>query len=190
MLSLNYQYPPEMMKRLQILNKGKSDIRKIKPFNFIMVGTSMESRYQYRKDIKPYIPYTKDYYLTPYQEFIDYHTGEVMKGSRYWKPIDVIFQEYLGHPEAKFDGKIGKLEKKYIEVGQITYIGKESNKLEENDALGVGKDGYEIYENGEMIVRKKKDLAYMYSYAEAEGKGISRSTLKRWRKTDKTSTQN
>ncbi len=96
--------------------------------------------------------------------------------------MDLIFQEYLDHPKSKFEGNTGKLERMHIEVGQITYIGKESNKLEETDVLGVGKDGYEVYENGEMVIKKKKDLAYRYSYAEAERQGLSRSTLKRWRK--------
>jgi hypothetical protein len=79
-----------------------------------MIGTSMENHFYNRKDIKPTISYTKDYSLSPYEEFIDYHTEEKMKGARYWKPIDVIFQEYLDHPESKFDGTIGKLDRKEI----------------------------------------------------------------------------
>ena len=96
--------------------------------------------------------------------------------------MDVIFQDYLDRLGSKFDGNTGTLQRKNIEEGKITYIGKESNKLEETDVLGVGKNGYEIYENGEMVLQKKKDRACMYSYAEAEGIEISRSTLKSWRK--------
>ena len=72
-------------------------------------------------------------------------TGEIMKGARYWKPMDVIFHEYLDHPESKFDGDTGILQRKNIQVSQIRYIGKESNRLEETDVIGVGKDGYEVY---------------------------------------------
>ncbi len=133
------------MKRFKILNEWKPYSHQIKPFNFIIIETSMESRQHNRKDIKPTIPYLKDYSMAPYKEFIDYHSGEVMKGARYWKPMDVIFQEYLDHPESKFDGHTGILQRKHILVSQIRYIGKESNRLEETDVMGLGQDGYEVY---------------------------------------------
>jgi len=110
-----------------------------------MVGTAMDSRQYNRKDIKPTILFMRDYNLAPYKEFIDYYTGDVMNGARYWKPMDIIFQEYLNHSESKFEGHNGTLERKHILVSQIRYIGKESNRLEETDVMEVGKDGYEVY---------------------------------------------
>lgn len=40
-------------------------------------------------------------------------------------------------------------------MDEIIHIGKESNKLEESDVLGVGKDGYQIYDEDNGFLTDK-----------------------------------
>jgi hypothetical protein len=76
------------------------------------------------------IPFTKNYREAPYKPFIDYHTGEWMKGIQYWKSMEEVFWDFYTHPESKFDEETSILERKHLQVGSILHIGKESNKLE------------------------------------------------------------
>jgi len=46
--------------------------------------------------------------------------------------------EYANHPESKFDGDIGVLERKHIVADSVIYIGKEANNIDEQ-ALDVKK---------------------------------------------------
>ena len=149
---------PEIMKRMKMLNKGKDYLHQIKPFNFVIVGTARENRKHTLEDIKPLIPYTKNYHEAPYKSFIEYHTGEWMQGIQYWKSMEEVFWDYYTHPESKFDGDMGILERKHLQVGTIIHMGKESNKLEESDILGVKPNNYERYDTS--IVTDLTKLKY------------------------------
>ncbi|WMW23199.1 hypothetical protein RE476_05045 [Methanolobus mangrovi] len=46
--------------------------------------------------------------------------------------------EYANHPEPKFDGDVGILERRHVYADSVIYIGKESNNIEEQ-ALDVKK---------------------------------------------------
>ena len=94
-----------------------------------------------------------------------------MKGIQYWKSMEEVFWDYYTHIESKCDGDTGILERKHLQVGSIIHIGKESNKLEESDVLGVGKDGYERYDTSivtdlsklkEIIIHLKPKMAERY----------------------------
>ncbi len=169
---------PEIMKRIKMLNKGKDYLHQIKPFNFVIVGTARENRKHTLEDIKPLIPYTKKYHEAPYKPFIEYHAGEWMKGIQYWKSMEEVFWDYYTHPESKFDGDIGILKRKHLQVGSIIHIGKESNKLEESDVLGVGKNGYERYDTSiVMDLTNLKDLIMNLNPRVSEQYGIPKHVL-------------
>ena len=53
------------MKRFKGLNKGKPPRGRMKRFNFVMIGTSIEPRKHTLKAIKPTIPFSKDYHMAP-----------------------------------------------------------------------------------------------------------------------------
>lgn len=79
--------------------------------------------------------------------------------------------QYIDHPENKFDGDIGLLERKHVHVDGVVYIGKEANNIDEQ-ALDVKRS--QVFINEEEI--KKKILNS--SPGEAREMGIKyRSTL-------------
>ena len=169
---------PEIMKRMKVMNKGKDYFHQVKPFNFAIVGTAMQNRKHTLEDIKPFIPFTKNYHEAPYKLFIDYHTGEWIQGIQYWKSMEEVFWDYYSHPESKFDGSTGKLDRKHIQVGEIIHIGKESNKLEESNVLGVRMEGYEFFDNGDIILSNDEQKIILgMSYQEAEKCGIPQRQL-------------
>ena len=57
-----------------------------------------------------------------------------------------MIHEYLNHPEAKFanGNSTGKLRRRHMFIENIKYIGKEANKLEENE-LGLDEEPYVEY---------------------------------------------
>ncbi|WP_292470773.1 hypothetical protein [Methanolobus sp.] len=59
--------------------------------------------------------------------------GAIKQGSQYFKPLSRTIMNYANHPEAKFDGEIGVLEKRHIQTNSIVYIGKEANNIDEQE---------------------------------------------------------
>ena len=111
--------------------------------------------------IKPIAPFTKPAKHAVYGHFVDYNSKNRHKliGKQYWKTFWDTFREYLNHPESKFDGNTGILERKHVLVSKIVHIGKESNNLDESEFLGVDSDSYEIYEDIEDIDSKFRKIA-------------------------------
>ena len=83
-------------------------------------------------------PHSSNPQSVVYEPFIDYETGEIKEGSHYFKPLSKIIIQYVDHPESKFDGDIGILERKHVHADGIIYIGKEANNIDEQ-ALDVKK---------------------------------------------------
>ena len=50
--------------------------------------------------------------------------------------------QYIDHPENKFDGDIGLLERKHVHVDGVVYIGKEANNIDEQ-ALDITR--YQVF---------------------------------------------
>lgn len=95
------------------------------------------------------------------------------EGSQYFKPLSRTILQYIDHPENKFVGDIGLLERKHVHVEGVVYIGKEANNIDEQ-ALKVREA--QIFINEEEI--KRKILAL--TPKEARELGIKhRSTLKK-----------
>jgi hypothetical protein len=64
-----------------------------------------------------------------YGSFIDYNTGDILKGQEYWKPLSNFIIEYADHPEAKFKGETGVLQRRHLKPKSVVYIGKETKGL-------------------------------------------------------------
>ena len=143
---------PAVIQPLAKLNEGKRYVDQIKPFNFLLtchvkgfghpVGTDPERFHliaQYDNNPTQWLKL----------DWINQYTGKIYRvttagyhGSRNTarvKTIGEVLSEYEFHPEAKcadLDGKTcgkqttGLLQRRHIRVGQIKYIGKESNSLE------------------------------------------------------------
>lgn len=180
----------DIFERFSSINKDKNGNLKplkklIKPFNFITVGIGYIKDTETDKPIIPMMPYIspkdKRFSQIPYMPFMDYRTGKLYNENTefYWKPMPEVIESYLKHPESKFDGDIGRLQRKHIVIDKnsIQYIGKESNELEESEILGVYKDNYTTYNDGEGIKQKILEM----KEEDAIKIGISARTLYYWK---------
>ena len=116
-----------ILERFWHINKDK----RIKPFNFIIVGIGHRLDQITKEPIIPMIPYTKNYDVVPYTPFIDYKTSKEYKDNTkfYWKPLSEFLFAYFEHNDNKYEGTLGELKRRHIEIGGIEHIGKESNNL-------------------------------------------------------------
>ncbi len=137
-----------LLSRFRKLNQGKSFDKKIKPFNFCLVGFgNLES-------IKPLSPYRKNSQEVVFDEFLDYNSGQIMCGTSYWKDIRQIFWDYVNHQESKFNGESGILKRKNLHITNIVTVGKESNNLEESEILGLDENSVFEYQNTTLDIKK------------------------------------
>jgi hypothetical protein len=132
-----------------------------KPSNFCIIGFSNIINPNTGELVKPLAPFMKPARHVVFGDFVDYNdgSGEKLRGKEYWKPFWEIFLEYLNHPESKFDGNIGVLERKHVNVVGVIHIEKESNNLEESEFLGVDDTSYETYEDVRNLDKKFKKIA-------------------------------
>jgi hypothetical protein len=129
-----------LMRRFKAFNNGKAYDKTIRPMNFFLIGFCTD------KNIKPIAPFSKDAQSMPYGKFIDYRTGNKMKGQQYFKSLADELFEYIQHPESKLAGSIGMLQRRHLVVDKIVYVGKEADKIEESMS-GLGKVDVNIYNN-------------------------------------------
>ncbi|WP_406669965.1 hypothetical protein V7O67_10065 [Methanolobus sp. ZRKC4] len=122
---------PNVWKRFDKLNKGKPWEKQIKPFNFYLVG--FQTIEENGKTVKPLAPFSSEPQSIVYEPFIDYETGEIKQGSHYFKSLSKIILQYAEHPEHKFEGDIGILERKHVHANGVLYIGKEANNIDEEE---------------------------------------------------------
>lgn len=169
---------PNVLKRFDKLNKGKSWEEQIKPYNFYNVG--FQTIEENGKAIKPLSPYCNDPQSIVYDPFIDYETGDIKQGSHYFKQLNRTIIEYANHAESKFDGEIGVLERKYIHADSVIYIGKEANNIDEQ-ALDVKKA--QLFYDEEKI---KQDILNLPQKI-AEKWGVDRKTFQTTKKAIKES---
>lgn len=151
--------------RFAKLNKNKSFNQKIKPFNFFLAGIGTG------KDVKPISPFTKNILEAVHGEFINYKSGEVKSGAKYWKPLNEELWRFINHKDSKFDGDVGMMERKHIVATGKTYIGKEASNIEHTGVLDNA--DYLLIPDEEELKRRVLKM----SYKEASKLGIGRSTL-------------
>lgn len=136
---------PFVLRRFRRTNKNK----RLKPFNFVIVGVGHRLDPSTNEPIIPLLAYTKNTDIVPFSPFIDYKTGKEYKDNTkyYWKPFSEFLFGYMNHNDNKYDGDIGELRRKQIIINDIEHIGKESNNLEESEVIGVSDNDYAIYDN-------------------------------------------
>ncbi len=172
---------PRILDRLEEFNNNKDYHKQIKPSNFSILGFSNIEDEETSEPIKPIAPFTKPAKHAVYGKFVDYNTKKRRKlsGKQYWKTFWDTFREYLDHPESKFDGSIGILERKHVRVTKVMHIGKESNNLDESEFLGVDADSYETYHDDNIDAKFRKianDILRSYP-RDVKPFGISKQTL-------------
>ena len=171
---------PQIIKRFESINKNKTEKNKIKPFNFALVGTGYRKDTEKNDTIIPLLPYfdKKHRQSVPYIEFYDYKTGKLFPNENsldtvfYWKPLSLVFLDYINHPEPKLKGDVGFLKRLFLSIqkSSVHYIGKESNEIEESKVLGVSDTNYTEYQDIESKILQIKP-------AQAFKLGISRTNL-------------
>jgi len=157
-----------VLARFKILNENKTWDQQIKPFNFYNLG--FQTIKENGKFVKPFAPFSSNPQEIVYEPFIDYETGEIKQGSHYFKPLSKTIMQYVDHPESKFDGDIGILERKHVHADAVIYIGKEANNIDEQ-ALDVKKA--QKFVNKEEIMQ----MILAIPQKEAEARGVSRSVF-------------
>ncbi len=175
---------PVLANRLNLINKGKDYRHKIKPFNFAIVGAANVRDPRSGKVVKPIAPFRKKAQEAIHSPFIDYSSGRVMQGEQYWKPLDDVLLAYQTHPESKFDGDVGFLQRKHIVVRSISFIGKESKNLEMSRYFGVTSEDlqrYGVTQVGGDAEQEAQGLIMNVKPGVMEKMGISRRVLFRWR---------
>ena len=148
--------------RFELLNKNKSYTNSIKPFGFFNIGFGNV------EGVKPIASFSKDPQTMVYNEFIDYKTGKKMRGQRYFKSLADELDTYIKHPESKLEGDVGILERRYVVVDKISYIGKEADKIADIDN-GLDRIDYNTYED--PAYRRK---LFLGKWKDAKGLGVSR----------------
>jgi hypothetical protein len=147
---------PAVMKALTDFNAGKPYRHQIKSFNFLLTAQTIPFGYPTGVDpnrfhlIAPFetdsrkwlrLPWIDQYSGKPYRITTDGPTGS-WNTSRIKTYADVL-TDYEYHPESKCadaDGNVcgkqtvGLLQRRRVEVDQVIYIGKESNRLEDVEA--------------------------------------------------------
>lgn len=161
-----------VLRRFKGMNEGKPFDKRIKPFNFMLAGNGTTVN-EDGENVKPIAPFNKNPQVAIEKEFIDYNTGDTLQGRQYWKPLSDVFLDYIDHPEAKFEGDVGVLQRKHLKPTGCVYIGKEANKVEMQE---LETNHVEMYHDIEKI----RDFVLNLTPAEARGIGIKyRSTLKK-----------
>ena len=146
---------PSLVKRLSEFNKGKDYHNQVKPSNFGILGFARMVNPETGEPIKPMAPFRNPAKDAVHDYFLDYNdkTNEgKLRGKEYWKTFWDIFRDYISHPEAKFDGDLGVLERKQVEITEIVHIGKESNTISIDEELD--EDSFQIYEDPNELGRE------------------------------------
>ena len=140
-----------IMNRFKGMNSRRIPYKnRIKPFNFATIGAGFRLDPDTKQPIIPFMPYTgpEGASEVPFKNFVDYKTGTTYTGNvgegeldteHYWKPLSVAFEQYLDHPESKFEGSTGELKRKHLHISadSIRYIGKETNELDRAEVTGA-----------------------------------------------------
>ena len=159
----------DIMRRFKSFNKGRTYDKQIKPFNFFLIGIGND------KDIKPITPFSREPQEAVHKPFIDYKSGKILQGIKYWKRLGDVLVSYINHKESKMDGSIGILERRHLNVSDFVYIGKEVSNLERTGTLD--KPSYAEYTDQEAL--NKRLLEITPKEAKEEFGIRYRSTLKK-----------
>ena len=169
---------PFIMQRFRRTNKDK----RLKPFNFVIVGIGHKLDPSTKEPIIPLLAYTKNLNIVPFSRFTDYKTGKEYTDNTkfYWKPLPEFLFAYVDHNDNKYEGTIGELKRRQIEIGSIKHIGKESNNLDETEVIGISDNSCVIYDN--KTEQKIADIIKKLTPKQAKQIGVSERNLRYLRK--------
>jgi len=169
---------PFVLRRFRHTNKDK----KLKPFNFVIVGMGYRLDPLTNEPIIPMIPFTKNHDIVPYTPFTDYKTGKGYEDNTqfYWRPLSEFLFSYIDHKDNKYEGEIGELKRRHIEIDDIEHIGKESNNLEEVEAIGLSDGDCVVYDN--KSEQKIRGTIQKMKTKDARRIGLSKKQLFRLKK--------
>jgi len=173
---------PNMLDRFKKFNLGKDYSHQIKSSNFAILGFANKTNPETGKLIKPFAPYCNPAKHAVYSKFVDYNDPKQreFQGKEYWKTLWDTIEEYMRHPESKFDGDEGVLQRKHVRIRSIVHIGKESNGLDDSEMFGLDDSSYEIYQDESEIDKKFKKVASRIldlKPKDVKDFGISKQTL-------------
>jgi len=100
------------------MNENKPFNKKIKPFNFMLIG-------QEKNDVIPCLPYDKNTSRIQYKTFVDYKTDTAsdklpLPSDAYWHSLEDVLIQYERHNDNKLDyDKEGIAHRKHIVVNRI-----------------------------------------------------------------------
>ena len=193
-----------MLKPLAALNAGKPYAKQIKPFNFILSCHVAKLGHPIGVDPERFhliAPYETDPRQWEKMQWIDQYSGKRYRitasgphGSRTVarvKSYGDVLREYEFHPEAKCADAsgapckkqtVGLLGRRHVAIDSVTYIGKESNRLEEveEQSLLDPSDVYTEYPDprrDEWATKILPKLKAMPLRELMERTGLPRSTL-------------
>lgn len=158
-----------IMNRFEKFNKGKPYEKKIKPFNFFLIGVG-------NNDVKPVSPYSDNPQKIVHESFIDYRTGKVLEGLEHWESLSDTLWKYVNHKESKLEGDVGVLERKHVNADSIVHIGKETENMEETGILEI--PSYTTYQNENELKEKIMKL----TSRDARILGLNPETLRQIKK--------
>lgn len=181
---------PELLRWFKFYNDGKPKDRQVKPFNFLLtfmakrelpslVGAvpqkAKRGRPKKQTQISPVAPYSKDRREAAKQAF-DRETGKPVQIADLMTYREAISRYHL-HPEAKFLGADyfdkGRTKRRHVKAVSPIYIGKESNKLEEQYFTGIDDDALLELGGGDGVTIQKLLEAFR---KDASNREISRLT--------------
>ena len=150
---------PTTYNRFRKLNEGKEWVDQIKPFNFFNQGN--------RKDdaVCPIAPMRNNPQEMVNFPFIDYISGEIKEGVQYFKSMEKTFFDYYSHPEIKFEGVGGILNRRDIFITDIKTIGKEIPSVDDMGTDEEEEGDVQVFEENFIDLLEKE-----CEKAEKEGK--------------------
>ncbi|MEM0139959.1 MAG: hypothetical protein QXZ44_05045 [Ferroplasma sp.] len=112
-----------------MLNKNKPADKQVRAFNFMLIESEING-------IIPCLPYTKDTNGLQYGKFTYYRTGLAsdklpLPSKAYWESLEDVLTNYIRYNDNKFDYIDHIVKRKHIIVDRVSYIGKESNNLDD-----------------------------------------------------------
>lgn len=160
-----------VLKRFKKINESQPWSKQIKPFNFFNVG--FQTIRDDGKPIKPLAPFSKDPQKIVYEPFLDYNTGEIKQGAEFFKSLNMTILQYADHPEYKYEGDIGQMERRHIHADSVVLVGKEANNIDDQ-ALDIGQ--------AQVFVKKQEIMDKILQLDAEMGRKVGipyRGTLKR-----------
>lgn len=88
-------------------------------------------RFSTKDNVKSIAPFSDNPQEIVCNNLIDYQTRNILNGLEYWKSLGKTILDFLDHPDNKFKGNIGYLERKSIISNNIQYIRKEANNIDQ-----------------------------------------------------------